>query len=204
MRSPRGRSLPAPTRKILKYFDVVLASASPRRAELIRKIPWLRATVFPSLAPERRYAGGDPARYAVETARQKAADVLSRTGGTVIGADTVVAADGLVLGKPTDERDAERMFRLLCGRTHEVVTGYCVAREDKIAENAVKTYVTFGDFRPEIVYAYIRTGASMDKAGGYGLQDRLLAPLIQKVEGDRDNVVGLPVAALRKTLEEFF
>lgn len=195
--------MPVRTRKILKYYDVTLASASPRRAALIQKIPWLRATVFPSHAEEPPFTGGSVAAYAVGLAKRKAQDVLRVRGGIVIGADTVVTIDGEVLGKPNDEQDAERMFRLLCGRTHAVITGYCVCNRQKTAENFVETHVTFGAFSPEVVYTYIRTGAPFDKAGGYGLQDELLAPLIQNVEGDRDNVVGLPVTALKKTLEEF-
>lgn len=195
--------MPAPTRKTLKYYDVTLASASPRRAALIRNIPWLRATVFPSVAEEYAFAGGDVAAYAVALARRKAQDVFKKRGGVVIGADTVVTVDGQVLGKPLDAADAERMFRLLCGRTHAVITGYCVCNATKTAENYVITHVTFGAYESELVQAYIRTGAPFDKAGGYGLQDELLAPLIQKVEGDRDNVIGLPIEALKKTLEEF-
>lgn len=137
-------------------------------------------------------------------ARIKAEDVLKTTGGVVIGADTVVAVDGKVLGKPIDAADAERMFRLLCGRTHEVVTGYCVASLQKNRSNFQKTYVTFGAFIDKIVYNYINSGAPFDKAGGYGLQDPQLASLITEVTGDKDNVIGLPVAALEKTLKEFF
>ncbi len=195
--------MPAPTRKILKFCNVYLASASPRRAELIRKIPWLRAAVFPSDVTEPPFSGGNAAEYARSLATAKAFNVLGKTGGTVIGADTVVTIDGIVLGKPTDAVDAERMFRLLCGRTHEVITGYCVANEKKIIADYEKTYVTFRAFIDKIVYNYIKSGAPMDKAGGYGLQDSPLLPLIEEVRGDRDNVIGLPVAALEKTLKEF-
>lgn len=128
---------------------------------------------------------------------------MRQTGGVVIGADTVVAINGEVLGKPADRAEADRMFRKLCGRAHAVITGYCVASNAKIIKNSVTTRVTFGAYMPEVVRAYIRTGAPLDKAGGYGLQDEQIAPLIQNVEGDRDNVIGLPIEALRKTLEEF-
>lgn len=194
----------ARTRKTLKFCDIYLASASPRRAELIKKIPWLRATVFPSGGQEEPYDGADPAKYACRLAKAKALNVLSVTGGVVLGADTIVTAEGRVLGKPHDARAAEDMFRFLCGRTHEVITGYCLASRDKIAENFVKTYVTFGAFDDKIVYNYIKSGSPFDKAGGYGIQDELLAPLIAGVEGDLDNVIGLPTAAVEKTAEEFF
>ncbi len=182
---------------------MILASASPRRAELIGKIPWLSATVFPSHVQEPPYGGGDPSVYARDLAVRKATDVLARVEGIVIGADTIVTIDGRVLGKPADTAEAEAMLRLLCGRTHAVITGYCVASRAKIVENSVKTYVTFRAFDEKIVYNYIRSGSPLDKAGGYGLQDPLLAPLIADVTGDRDNVIGLPVAALKKTLKEF-
>ena len=181
-----------------------MASASPRRAALIRKIPWLNAAVFPSCAEEEPFAGGDVAAYTQRLAASKAKDVLLRAGGVVIGADTVVCVDGNVLGKPKTEAEAERMFRLPCGRTHEVITGYCVMSAEKSAENHEKTLVTFGPFDEAIVFPYIRSGAPFDKAGGYGLQDAALRPLIRKIEGDTDNVVGLPVRTLEKTLKEFF
>lgn len=195
--------MPARTRKILRSYDIYLASASPRRAALIGKIPWLHATVFPSDTAEPPFEGGDPAKYAVRLSELKARDVLNKVGGVVIGADTVVCLDGKVFGKPRDEAQAEDMLRELCGRTHEVITGYCVASCDKILSNFVKTRVTFGAFVEEIMYNYIRSGAPLDKAGGYGLQDEALAPIITEVRGDRDNVVGLPVKALEKTIKEF-
>lgn len=191
------------TRKTLRSYNIYLASASPRRAALIRKIPWLDATVFPSNAVEPPFDGSDPAEYAMTLAEMKARDVLAKTGGTVVAADTVVTLDGKVFGKPKDGAQAESMFRLLCGRTHEVITGYCVADSEKILSNFEKTYVTFGAFVDEIVYNYIRSGAPFDKAGGYGIQDAALASVICEVRGDRDNVVGLPVKALEKTLKEF-
>lgn len=181
-----------------------MASASPRRAELIRKIPWLNATVFPCTAQEPPFTGGDPAQYAMDLARHKATDVLQRTGGVVVGADTVVCIDNKVLGKPRNREDAVSMFKLLCGRTHSVITGYCVANCEKIIANFEKTYVTFGAFSDKIVYTYIDSGAPFDKAGGYGLQDVALKPLIEGVSGDTDNVIGLPVHALEKTIKEFF
>ena len=195
--------MPELIKRILKSFKVYLASASPRRAELIKKIPWLTATVFPSNACEPPFSGGDPVEYAMKLACIKATDVFAKTGGVVIGADTVVAIDGKVLGKPADAEDAERMFKLLCERTHDVITGYCVVDKDKKIENFAKTYVTFGAFIDKIVYNYINSGAPYDKAGGYGLQDSQLASIIKKVDGDRDNVIGLPVKSLEKTLEEF-
>lgn len=195
--------MPERIRKILKFYNVILASASPRRAELIKKIPWLRATVFPSEAIEFPYAGGDVTEYVCNLAVIKARDVFRKVGGTVIGADTVVYAAGKVLGKPCDKSEAEEMFKLLCGRTHEVITGIAVMDLNKLVTEYEKTYVTFNEYDSEIVGNYINTGAPFDKAGGYGLQDEAISPLVRIVKGDKDNVIGLPVRTLEKTLKEF-
>jgi septum formation protein len=182
---------------------VVLASASPRRAELIKKIPWLRAAVFPSNADEPPYTGGGVSDYACGLAKAKAENVFGKTGGIVIGADTVVCAGGEILGKPKDKSDAQRMFRLLCGNSHEVITGICVTNGVKTVTAYCKTLVTFGEYNEAVVCKYINSGAPMDKAGAYGLQDEAIASLIERVDGDADNVVGLPVGTLEKTLKEF-
>ena len=183
-----------------------MASASPRRAELIKSVPWLNATVFPSCVTEPEFAGGSVHDYVCKLAKLKATDVLGRVGGTVIGADTVVYACGKILGKPKSAAEAEDMFKLLCGRTHEVITGYCVINNERFICNAVTTLVSFGEYNDnaDTIKKYIQSGAPFDKAGGYGIQDAALAPLIKKTEGDLNNVIGLPVDALTKTLRSFF
>ena len=198
------RNLPAPTRKILKSYSIVLASASPRRALLIKKIPWLRATVFPSGESELPHTGEDPARYAERNAERKAEWVFERTGGVVLGADTVVALGGEVFGKPKSEADAERMLRALCGHTHTVITGFCIRAEAQKKVSHEVTRVTFKAYDEQIVRAYIQSGAPLDKAGAYGLQDPLLRSLIAAVEGDEDNVIGLPVRAIGEVLKEIY
>ena len=169
---------------------------------LIRKIPWLRATVFPSLERELPYKGEDPALYARKNAERKADWVFEKTGGVVLGADTVVALPGEVFGKPKDERDAERMLRSLCGKTHTVITGFCIRSKERKVVSHEETRVTFRAYDEKVVRAYIQSGAPMDKAGAYGLQDPLLLPLIAAVEGDEDNVIGLPVRAIGEAFKE--
>ena len=120
----------------------------------------------------------------------------------MLGADTVVALGGEVFGKPKDEEDAARMLRALCGKTHTVITGYCIRTEMQRIVSYEETRVTFKAYDERIVRAYIRSGAPFDKAGGYGLQDALLSPLIAGVEGDEDNVIGLPVHAVGEALKE--
>lgn len=142
------------------------------------------------------------AETAAANARKKGEAAAKLTCLPVLAFDTVVGIDGEVLGKPTSEADALRMFRLLCGRTHEVVTAVYFAFNGKIIEKIEKTAVTFGAFDDEVVYNYIASGAPFDKAGGYNIDDRELAPLISATDGDYDNVVGLPVRLTEKLIEE--
>lgn len=183
-------------------MKIVLASASPRRRELIRKIYDLQATVVPSDIVED-IGVCEPAEYVKKLAELKACDVYSRTGGVVVGADTVVTYNGKIYGKPKSFSEAEQMFKELCGRTHSVITGVCVTNGERIVTDCVTTYVTFGDYDPALVQSYIMSGSPFDKAGGYGLQDAELKALVVNVDGDRDNVVGLPVKKLEEMLKVF-
>lgn len=116
--------------------------------------------------------------------------------------DTVVGLNERVFGKPKDRDEAIDMFKTLCGRTHEVVTAVYLRIGEKIIEKFEKTLVTFGAFDAELVYNYVDSGAPFDKAGGYNIDDPQIKPLIQRVDGDYDNVVGLPVALTEKLIEE--
>lgn len=184
--------------------EVILASASPRRVELIKKIPWLKATVFPSNCDETlsgKYSGENAAVF---LANLKADYVLNMFNDkTVIGADTIVCLGNVLLGKPKDDIEALKMFKMLCGTTHSVITGVCIASKVKKVIFFEKTLVTFNAFNDNIVYNYIKSGAHLDKAGGYGIQDEQLKQLISAVDGDYDNVIGLPVLKLEKALMEF-
>lgn len=187
-------------------MKVTLASASPRRRELVKKIDWVDFDILPSFAEEVTPGEGvsmTGEKIALVNAERKAREVYSRAGGTVLGADTVVEVGGRVLGKPRDRKEAEDMFRLLCGRTHTVVTGIFLLNEHKSLAEYEKSYVTFRAFDAKIVYNYIESGAPFDKAGGYGLQDGLIAPLIARTEGDRDNIIGFPLRLVEKMLKEF-
>ncbi len=195
----------AHTRKTLKYSEIILASRSPRRRELVKKIDGFSFKAEPSFADESCGEDLSPEELTVLLAERKAAEVFLRVGGLVLGADTVVVApNGEILGKPADAADAERMFRLLCGKTHGVVTGVCLMSERKKVAKFEKTYVTFGAFDEKIVYNYIKSGNAYDKAGGYGIQDVELKPLIERVDGDVDNVIGLPISLLQEMLKENF
>ena len=177
---------------------LILASASPRRRELL-SLTGLPFTVMAGNG-EEIISTEDPARAVSELSRQKAEAVLLRTedGDTVIGADTVVALEGRILGKPADEADAFRMLRMLQGRDHAVYTGVTILKKNSGTAPvtfAERTAVHVLPMSDEEIRAYIATGEPMDKAGAYGIQGRF-AVYVAGIEGDYQNVVGLPVSRL--------
>lgn len=182
---------------------VTLASASPRRRELIKKIPWLEVKIVPSGADENVFAS-DPKEFVEKLALKKAQCVFDRCGGTVIGADTVVVAGGRILGKPVSAEEARAFFKLLCGIEHSVITGIAIVSKGKTVTASEITKVEFLPYDDAIVEKYIASGAPFDKAGGYGIQDDGIKPIVRKITGDMDNVIGLPVKLLKETLEVFF
>ncbi|MCL4516523.1 MAG: Maf family protein [Firmicutes bacterium] len=186
--------------------SLILASASPRREELLALIG-LKFTVEPSLVKEPAFSGEEPAEYAKKLADLKAGDVADRYQGSsklIIGADTIVIIDGEVLGKPADEREAESMLKKLTGRTHEVITGVAVIDADTGSReiDAGRTLVTFRAMADAEIRRYVKTGEPMDKAGAYGIQG-LGAINITRIEGCYFNVVGLPLPTLAGLLKKF-
>jgi septum formation protein len=180
---------------------LVLASASPRRAELLRNAG-IRFSVDPADVPEQPFAGEPPIDYAQRLARAKALAVFARhPDEAVLGADTVVVIDEHLLEKPADANDAARMVRLLSGRTHQVITGVCIAARGFERTEAEITQVTFGELSGEEIAAYIKTGEPMDKAGAYGIQG-IASRWATSIQGDYFNVVGLPVARVYRLLRK--
>ena len=177
---------------------IVLASASPRRQELLRQIG-CGFRVVVSDAEELSGDGISPEQLAVENARRKAEDVAAKEGGNapVLGADTVVAVDETILGKPKDETDAVRMLRLLSGRQHFVYTGIALAYRGEIYEGVVRTEVWVDELSEKEIDAYIATGEPMDKAGAYAVQG-IAAKFIPRIDGSFSNVVGLPLHAVKE------
>ena len=177
---------------------LILASASPRRQELLRQIG-CKFRVVVSDADELSGDGIPPERLAVENARRKAEDVSAKAGGNapVLGADTVVAVDEKILGKPKDAADAARMLRLLSGRQHFVYTGIALAYRGEVYIDVVRTAVWVDTLSDEEITAYIATGEPMDKAGAYAVQG-IAAKFIPRVDGSFSNVVGLPLYAVRE------
>ncbi|MDO5142700.1 MAG: Maf family protein [Eubacteriales bacterium] len=181
-------------------MQIVLASGSPRRRELLARIT-TQFTVCPAAVDERLRPGAPLADEVVRLSRCKAQAAQQRHPDAVcIGSDTMVTIDGLPLGKPADEDEAAAMLRRLRGRTHEVLTGLAVLPPTGEAHTrCVRTRVTFRAFAEDELAAYLATGEPMDKAGAYGIQGRG-ALLVRGIEGDYHSVVGLPIAPLYEIL----
>ena len=183
-------------------MQFVLASASPRRKELLAELV-NEFEIIPSLADEN-VAYTSPENLVLQLAERKASEVALRPeneGKIVIGSDTVVAFEEKVLGKPKDKADAFRMLKMLSGKPHAVFTGVCFAvkKGEKLSltTRAEKTAVYFEDLSDEWIRAYIASGSPMDKAGAYGIQD---GGLVKKIEGSYTNVVGFPIELVQEMM----
>ncbi|HEY7353951.1 MAG TPA: Maf family protein [Terriglobales bacterium] len=182
-------------------MPIVLASASPRRQELLKKAG-INFEVKPANIPEIQREGESPRAFGKRMAIEKARSVGSRHGyNLVLGADTVVVVDRETLGKPQNAQDAARMLRLLSGRAHQVVTGVCLLGQDFEDVRSEETIVYFSALTAEEIEEYIATGEPMDKAGAYAIQG-VASRWITKIEGDYSNVVGLPVQLVLRMLRE--
>lgn len=181
--------------------NLVLASASPRRLELLRSLG-LQVRVEPSGYDEPDDPHVTPHALAVRHAAAKARDVRARfPDELVVAADTVVDVDGTALGKPRDAADAARMLRLLSGRSHAVHTAFAIARpgRDELVEEAATTLVHFYELNADEIAEYVASGEPMDKAGAYGIQGRA-ASLVAAIDGDFYTVMGFPLARFVRAL----
>ena len=198
--------------------NLVLASASPRRRELLTQAGFV-FSVHPAHIPEDPQPGEDPIAYVTRLAREKAQAVYRELSGApiespqqdsgqrgpdgqslaVLGADTTVTLDGHILGKPENAIDAARMLRMLSGRTHRVITGVAVVTADRVEVAAEVTAVQFLTMSDEEIASYVAGGEPMDKAGAYAIQGRA-AKWIPRIEGCYFNVVGLPLALVNAML----
>ena len=180
---------------------LVLASASPRRRELLRNAG-IAFEVQPANVPEDPLPRETAKDCAERLARDKALAISrQRPNDCVLGADTVVVVDGQILGKPADPADAERMLRLLSGREHQVITGVCLVADGKSFMASEATLVTVNEITDQEIVDYIATGEPMDKAGAYAIQG-MASRWIPRIEGDYSNVVGLPVALVFRMLQK--
>ena len=181
---------------------IILASASPRRKELLTTAG-VEFEVLVSDADETVPDGTLPADAAMLTAEKKALAVAEKCGyALVIGSDTIVVLDGRILGKPKDEADAKAMLRFLSGKEHKVITGVCLTDGVETKKFAQVSKVRFYDLTDEEIAAYVATKEPMDKAGSYGIQGKGCV-LVESIEGDYFNIVGLPVAATVRAIKDF-
>lgn len=191
-------------------MKIILASASPRRRELLTQIGLKFQVVVSNV--EEKVTATAPAAVVEELSAQKAEGVLQmlreqaqeEQDSLVIGSDTIVAVDGQILGKPKDAEDAKRMLRMLQGRAHEVYTGVTVLRVGTEERRTFheETKVIFFPMTEEDIETYVATNDPLDKAGAYGIQG-FCARYIQGIEGDYNNVVGLPVGRLYQEIKDW-
>ena len=177
----------------------MLASKSPRRAEILRAVGWKFEAIAANI-DETRMESEDAVSYVRRLAQTKAETVAMRISnrGLVLGADTVVVIDGEILGQPRDTDDARRMLKLLSGKWHQVLTGLALLRAGnptRVLVDHQTTSVRFGEMSADEVDWYVSTGEPSDKAGAYAIQGKG-APFIAEIKGDYFNIVGLPVRLL--------
>jgi septum formation protein len=177
---------------------VILASASPRRRELLNLIG-IEHEVRPANIDETYLAGEAPREHAERLAREKAVAIEAPEAIT-IGSDTIVVVDGRVLGKPRDREHAAEMLRQLSGRSHVVMTGVAAKWRGKLVSGLEEVGVTFRPLRDDEIDRYIDTGEPMDKAGAYGIQG-FGATIVERVDGDYFAVMGLPLNRLARLFE---
>lgn len=186
-------------RKAVKVLKIILASASPRRRELLQQIG-LQFEVNPA-SGEELITETDPVLVVEELSRQKAMEIAGKVkeDGIIIGADTIVTFKNKIMGKPRDEEDAIEMLSQLSGKSHEVYTGVTAIKIENEASEIItfseSTEVVFYPVDKEEICAYISTKEPMDKAGAYGIQGKGAA-FVKEIHGDYNNVVGLPLARL--------
>ncbi len=191
----------------MSALRVILASASPRRRDLLDLIG-IKHEVIPANIDESIRGGESPREHAERLAREKASAVAGRDPNVIaigdliaVGADTIVLIDGKILGKPANSVDAGTMLRLLSGRVHTVVTAVAVARGGKVCSGVEEVSVKFRKLSDDEIDAYIATGEPMDKAGAYGIQG-FGATIVERIEGDYFAVMGLPLVRLVSLLRE--
>jgi septum formation protein len=183
---------------------IILASASPRRKELLEKIG-LRFKVEPSNYEEDMQSGLEPHEFAQKISLEKAEVVASRhKNAIVIAADTLIVSGSQILGKPHTENEARKILETINGKPHSVITGFSVidTGENKTLSKSVETKVYIRKLTSAEIDAYVKSKEPLDKAGAYAIQG-LGAVIVEKIEGDYFNVIGLPLSALTEALKEF-
>jgi len=187
-------------------IEFVLASQSPRRAQLLQQIG-IRFTTIPASVDETPDIKYTPEKVAEHLALKKSMSIVTeKPNALVLGADTLVVSRGVIFGKPRDQHEASQMLRKLSGITHIVHTGIALVHHEskRIVTHVESTEVTIGELTDHEILKYVKTCLPMDKAGAYGIQDGLGALLIERINGDYNNVVGLPLRRLYILLSKYF
>lgn len=177
----------------------VLASASPRRRDILQKSGY-NFVIEPADIDEDVPFEIETELIAEYLAEKKARAVAEKTGNITLGADTVVILDGAVLGKPKDKAQNAEYLKALSGRTHVVITGYCIIDGKTVYSGSDSAFVTFRNLSGDEINAYVESGNGLDKAGGYGVQDEY--SLVERVDGEYETVVGLPISKVNGILEK--
>jgi septum formation protein len=180
-------------------LKLVLASRSPRRAELLAAAGF-EFTVRVADIDETPRAYEPPRDYVMRVAEEKARAIEAAADELILAADTTVVLAGEILGKPDDPADAARMLRALSGKRHEVMTGICFKAGTRVTCDRASTAVWFNPLSQQEIEAYVESGEPMDKAGAYGIQG-LASKFIERIDGSYTNVVGLPVAIVYRHLK---
>lgn len=182
--------------------NLILASNSPRRKQLLEQVN-ISFSVLPSEVDEVYDRLQNPIEIVKFLAEKKAHSIYEQNSdAVVIGSDTLVVLNGVILGKPIDENDAREMLKQLSGRTHSVITGVAIMSSEKQVTFAVETFVTFYELCDEEIEYYVQTMEPLDKAGAYGIQG-IGAFLVKELKGDYFSVVGLPIARVVRELAQF-
>jgi septum formation protein len=181
---------------------IILASKSPRRKQILEQVG-LKFTVEVSDFDETQIKFKTPQGMVKKLSLEKAKIIAAKNlNAVIIGADTTVIYKNEIIGKPTSKQDAVRILKLLSGKVHEVVTGFTIISDKKSITRAVTSKVKFKQLSETEIKAYVATGEPMDKAGGYGIQDKG-GVFIENIQGDYFNIVGLPIFAVSEVLKEF-
>lgn len=181
---------------------MILASASPRRRELLKQVTNDFRIIVSDIDEERSYVL-PPLEAVLDIAKRKGLKVHNEyPHDLVISADTIVVLDNKIIGKPIDKEDAKRILRKLSGRTHEVITAYCLFKEDKFIERYVSSKVVFNELSDRLIEEYVESESPLDKAGAYGAQDNDKFPIVKQVIGSTTNVIGFPIEEIKNDLEK--
>ena len=176
----------------------ILASASPRRQELIKQITSDFTIITADIDEDKSYVLS-PLNAVLDIAKRKGEKIhADHYDDLVISADTIVVHKNKIIGKPTDAEDAKKILRELSGEMHEVITAYCLFKKDKLIEHYVISKVFFNKLSDELIDEYVKTGSPLDKAGAYGVQDNDKFPIVKEIQGSITNVIGFPVDEIKK------